>query len=213
MSELKLENISFKYDKKLVLKDINYEFEAGKIYAIVGKSGSGKTTLLSVLSGLATQTSGKILYKGKDIKDINKYEFRSKFVGVIFQNFNLLTKLTALENVRLSIDIAKVKVKDKNKYAKELLKSVGLNDEEINRRILKLSGGQQQRIAIARALSYNPDIILADEPTGNLDGQTRDEIMNILRELAQKGKCIIMVTHSTNLAQKADHIFEIQKND
>ena len=173
MALLKLENLTFAYDTKNVLKNVNFEFEPGKIYAVVGRSGAGKTTLLSLLSGLATPNQGDILYKGKSIKELNKYDFRRKCVGVVFQSFNLLTNLTAAENVILSMDISGVKKTDKDKFSSELLKKVGLNEDETRRRILKLSGGQQQRVAIARALSFNPDIILADEPTGNLDIETQ----------------------------------------
>ncbi len=209
MSVLRIENISFAYDKRKVLKNISYEFEKGKIYSIIGKSGSGKTTLLSVLSGLAKPTSGEIYYNEKSIKEVNKYDYRSKYVGVVFQSYNLLTKLTALENVMLSMDISKKKIKNKKQYAYELLEMVGLNKDEANRRVLKLSGGQQQRVAIARALSYNPEIILADEPTGNLDGETQEEILQILKNLAAQDKCIILVTHSPEVAAKSDVVYKL----
>lgn len=213
MEILKLENVCFSYDRTPVLRDVSFSFEPGKIYAIIGKSGAGKTTLLSLLSGLASPSSGDIFYKGENIKKINKYDFRSKYVGVVFQNFNLLTKLTALENVILSMEIAGVKKADKKGYALELLKKVGLNEDEANRRVLKLSGGQQQRVAIARTLSYNPDIILADEPTGNLDSETQQEIMGILSDLAKAGKCVIVVTHSADVARKSDVIYELKRNN
>lgn len=211
MSILKLENICFSYDKTPVLKNISYEFDKGHIYSIVGKSGAGKTTLLSILSGLAKPTSGTIYYNEKNIKDVNKYDFRSKYVGVVFQSYNLLTKFTALENVLLSMDISSKKIPDKKKLAYELLEKVGLSREEANRRILKLSSGQQQRVAIARALSYDPDIILADEPTGNLDGETQSEILKILRSLASSGKCVILVTHSPEVARMSDYVYELKK--
>lgn len=152
------------------------------------------------------------MYDGNDIRKIDRYTFRSKYVGVIFQSFNLITKFTAAENVVLSMDIAGVRpdVKKKQK-AIELLGSVGLNEDEANRRVLKLSGGQQQRVAIARALSYDPDIILADEPTGNLDTETQDEIMDIFRELTDKGKCVILVSHSPDVAEKCDERYELVK--
>lgn len=211
MAVLKLENICFSYGKTPVLKDISYEFEKGKIYCIVGKSGAGKTTLLSILSGLAAPSSGTIYYEDKDIKNIDKYKFRSKYIGVVFQSFNLITKFTAIENVMLSMDIAGVKKVNKKQKAEELLESVGLDSDEMNRRILKLSGGQQQRVAIARALSYDADIILADEPTGNLDTETQDEIMDIFRELAENGKCVILVSHSPDVAKRCDQVYELQK--
>ena len=211
MSVLRLENISFAYDKKPIFKNLNLEFQKGKVYAIVGRSGTGKTTLLSVLSGLASPTSGKVCYVGKDIEKMNKYDFRSKYVGVVFQGFNLLTKLTAFENVSLSMDIANFPVQDKKQYVYDLLESVGLDEEKANSRILKLSGGQQQRVAIARALSYQPEIILADEPTGNLDGETEAEIMKILRNLADQGKCVIIVTHTPAVAKAADYVYDLSK--
>ncbi len=213
MGILELENVSFSYGKTKVLDNISYSFDAGHVYSIVGKSGAGKTTLLSILSGLAKPTSGHIYYDEKDMAKINPYKFRSNYVGVVFQSFNLLTKLTAVENVVLSMDIAKKKIKNKKEHAYKLLESVGLSKEEANRRVLKLSGGQQQRVAIARALSYEPDIILADEPTGNLDGETQDEILKILKNLANKGKCVIMVTHSPAVAEQSDFVYTLKKQN
>jgi putative ABC transport system ATP-binding protein len=216
MSILKLENISYHYDKSkvMVLDKLNMDFDEGKIYTIVGKSGAGKTTLLSVLSSLAAPTDGKIFLNDKDITKIDRYKFRSKYVGVIFQSFNLLTHLTALENVILSMDISGKKFdRPKKEIALELLRKVGLDEEEAKRRVLKLSGGQQQRVAIARALSYDPDIILADEPTGNLDGETQDEIIGIFRMLAEEGKCVIIVTHSPDVAKASDITYELKKPD
>ena len=211
MSILSLQNISFSYDRTPVLKDISYEFEKGKIYCIIGKSGAGKTTLLSLLSGLATPNEGDILYDGKSIAKIDKYTFRSKYIGVVFQSFNLITKYTALENVVLSMDVSGCKIKNKEQRAMELLENVGLDEDEANRRVLKLSGGQQQRVAIARALSYDPDIILADEPTGNLDRDTQREIMEIFRELADSGKCVILVSHSPEVAEMCDERYELTR--
>ena len=211
MALLSLQNISFAYDKTPVLKDISYDFEKGKIYCIIGKSGAGKTTLLSLLSGLAKPTAGDIIYNGKSIAKIDKYTFRSKYIGVVFQSFNLITKYTALENVILSMDVSGAKIKNKKQRALELLDSVGLDEDEANRRVLKLSGGQQQRVAIARALSYDPDIILADEPTGNLDRETQQEIMDIFRDLANQGKCVILVSHSPEVAEMCDERYELVK--
>ena len=211
MAVLSLQNICFSYDKTPVLQDVSFDFEAGKIYCIVGKSGAGKTTLLSILSGLAAPNSGTILYEGQDVRKMDKYRFRSRHMGVIFQSYNLLTKFTAVENVMLSMDIAGVRGIKKRDKALALLESVGLDREEANRRVLKLSGGQQQRVAIARALSYDPAIILADEPTGNLDGETQDEIMAIFRGLAQAGKCVILVSHSPQVANMCDECYELKR--
>ncbi len=214
MSKLKLENVCYKYEssRKMVLQDISYEFEKGNIYAIVGKSGAGKTTLLSLLSGLTKPTSGKIYLDGDDTQKKDMYTYRSQDVGVIFQSFNLLPKLTAIENVILSMDVSGKKFDNKKKTAMELLEKVGLDEDEAHRRILKLSGGQQQRVAIARALSYGPEIILADEPTGNLDGETQDDIMEIFAKLAkEENKCVIIVTHSPEVTEKADIVYELKK--
>ena len=182
------------------------------MYCIIGKSGAGKTTLLSLLSGLATPSAGDILYNGKSISKIDKYTFRSRYIGVVFQSFNLITKYTALENVILSMDVSGAKIKDKKRRALELLESVGLDEDEANRRVLKLSGGQQQRVAITRALSYDPDIILADEPTGNLDRETQKEIMDIFRRLTYQGKCVILVSHSPEVAEMCDERYELKRN-
>lgn len=213
MSILELEKISFSYDgKNYVLKDYSCTFERGKIYAIIGKSGAGKTTLLSLLAGLDKVKEGKILYDGKEVSNIDRYSYRNSNVGVVFQSYNLLPKLTAKENVELSMEISKKKIKDKRKRAAELLNKVGLLDDEIDRRVLKLSGGQQQCVAIARALSFEPDIILADEPTGNLDPETQNEILKIFRKIAQEdNKCVIVVTHSDSVASQADVVYELKK--
>ncbi|MCI2161846.1 MAG: ABC transporter ATP-binding protein [Oscillospiraceae bacterium] len=212
MSILELKNLSYSYDGiHPILKDITYTFEQGKVYAIMGKSGAGKTTLLSLLSGLAKPTSGTILFQDKDITTIDRYHYRSKYVGVVFQGFNLLPQLTAVENVELSMDISGMKIKDRCEVAMNLLDKVELDEVKANRRVLKLSGGEQQRVAIARALSYNPDILLADEPTGNLDGETQDAVMNIFLRLAQEeNKCVIIVTHSPEVARQADIVYELK---
>ncbi|MDR1805911.1 MAG: ABC transporter ATP-binding protein [Clostridium sp.] len=211
MSTLELQNVSFSYEKnKKVLQDINYSFDAGKVYAIVGRSGAGKTTLLSLLSGLTSPDEGKILANGEDILKHDRCEFRSRTVGIIFQSFNLLPHLTARENVELSMRASGKKIADIKGRSRSLLESVGLDDSLADRRILKLSGGEQQRVAIARALSYDPDIILADEPTGNLDLGTQEEIMDIFSRLAhEEGKCVILVSHSPDVARAADEVYEL----
>ena len=212
MAIIQLENISFQYEsEKKVLDNINYAFEEGKIYAVTGRSGAGKTTLLSLLSGLASPTGGAIYYKNQDIEGMNKYDYRAKIVGVVFQSFNLIHNLTAAENIVLSMDVAGMQgsEKEKKEQAYALLEKVGIDRDEADRRVLKLSGGQQQRVAIARALSHNPEVLLADEPTGNLDGETQDEILEILRGLANEGKCVIVVTHSPVVAKAADEVYSL----
>lgn len=209
--QLELQNVGYSYNgKELVLRHVNYRFEDSRIYAITGRSGAGKTTLLSLLSQLTKPTEGKILYNGLDVSEVDQYLYRSQYAGVIFQSFNLLMHLTAVENVMLSMDIAGVKKENNRAYAMELLEKVGLSKEESQRRILKLSGGQQQRVAIARAVSYDPAILLADEPTGNLDEDTQDEIMEIFKGLAyEEQKCIILVTHSPVVASLADEVYAL----
>ena len=215
MSLLKLENVSYRYSDALkddyVFKNINYEFNEGKVYAIKGKSGSGKTTLLSLLSGLETNYGGNITYNGKDLKKQDLDKYRSNDIGIIFQSYNLLPHLTAMENIILSMDISNVEVANKSETAIELMKSVGLKESQKDRRVLKLSGGEQQRVAIARSLSYNPRMILADEPTGNLDKETENEILKIFKNLAKReNKCVIIVTHSENVCQNVDVIFDLK---
>ncbi len=211
MNIFQLDNVRYSYDGfKNVVEDVNFSFEKGKVYAIVGKSGAGKTTLLSMLSGLTTPTGGTIFYKDMDISKINQYDYRSKHVGVIFQSFNLLPHLSAKENVVLSMDISGKDIKNKADRAHSLLSQVELAPTLHDRKILKISGGEQQRVAIARTLSYDPDVILADEPTGNLDYDTQENIMDIFCELAhEQNKCVIIVTHSPDVAKRADECYEI----
>lgn len=210
MSMLSLEELSFAYDRKTpVLRNLSLSFDCGKCYAIIGRSGAGKTTLLSLLARLVRPTKGTIRYNGKSINEIDQYKYRSRCVGLVFQNYNLLPKLTALENVCLSMDIAGVKGsrRQKRESAEQLLRNVGLNTMQLQRRVLKLSGGQQQRVAIARAISANAQVLLADEPTGNLDGETGAEIIQLMLDLAHKyNKCVIIVTHSPQVAEMCDAV-------
>ena len=212
MSSFILKDLCYSYEnnENEVISNMNYEFIDKTVYSIVGKSGAGKTTLLSLLSGLAKPTKGSIMFDGKDISKLDSYKYRSNLVGVIFQSFNLLPHLTAVENVILSMDISGKNIQNKKEKALELLKNVGLDEAISNRRILKLSGGEQQRVAIARTLSYDPAVILADEPTGNLDGETQSSIIEILKKLAREdGKCVILVTHSPEVAKMSDVVYEL----
>lgn len=213
---LSIKNASYKYsdadEDEYALKNINYDFERGKVYAIRGRSGSGKTTLLSLITGLERCTEGEIIYDGKDLKDINLDTYRNHEIGIVFQSYNLLPFMTASENIILSMDVSGLKITDKKEKAIKLMKSVGLKSSYANRRVLKLSGGEQQRVAIARSLSYDPKMIVADEPTGNLDKQTEAEILEIFNRLAhEENKCIIIVTHSSNVCDNVDKIYDLKK--
>ncbi len=206
---LTLNNVSYRYEntKRLTLNGVNGEFQIGKLYAIIGKSGSGKTTLLSMLSGLDTATNGDIIYGCNNLRELDRDAYRAKSIGVIFQGYNLLTNATAIENILFSMDISGSREKDRKGYAYFLLEQLGIDYETANRKILKLSGGEQQRIGIARALSHNPKIIIADEPTGNLDSETEQGIMEIFVKLAhEQSKCVIIVTHSKKVSSYADEV-------
>jgi putative ABC transport system ATP-binding protein len=210
MSVLTLSNVIYRYEgtKKNVLKGVDASFEAGNVYTIVGKSGSGKSTLLSLIAGLDVCSEGQILHGDKELKKLDRDEYRAKGIGVVFQSFNLLTNASPVENIVLSMNISGSKEVDKKSYAYSLLEKVGIDRETADRKILKLSGGEQQRVGIARALSHNPDIIIADEPTGNLDKDTEEEILKIFTTLArEEGKCVIIVTHSKKVTTIADMIY------
>ncbi|MGN9162767.1 ATP-binding cassette domain-containing protein [Clostridium sulfidigenes] len=215
MSSFILKDLCYSYNKEReIISNMNYEFKDNTVYSIIGKSGAGKTTLLSLLSGLAKPTEGSILFDGKDISEMDSFKYRSNLVGVIFQSFNLLLHLTAIENVILSIDISSKKIINKKEKALEILNSVGLDEATATRRVLELSGGEQQRVAIARVLSYDPAVILADEPTGNLDGETESSIVKIFQKLAhEQGKCIILVTHSPAVANMCDVVYELSSKN
>ena len=213
---LSIQNASYQYSDatsdEYAIKDINFEFEKGKIYAIRGRSGSGKTTLLSLISGLERCTEGKIIFDGKDLKNINLDTYRNSEIGIVFQSYNLLPYMTASENIILSMDASGRKIENKKQKAIELMESVGLKESYADRRVLRLSGGEQQRVAIARSLSYNPKMIVADEPTGNLDKQTESEILDIFKKLAhEEGKCVIIVTHSHNVCDTVDQVYDLKK--
>lgn len=213
---LSIQGASYRYsdaeEGEYALRDVSYDFEKGKIYAIRGRSGTGKTTLLSLISGLERCTEGKIVFDNKDLKDMNLDYYRSHEIGIIFQSYNLLPFMTVSENIILSMDASGVKIDNKKDKALNLMKSVGLKDVYANRRVLRISGGEQQRVAIARSLSYNPKMIVADEPTGNLDKQTEREIMDIFKKLAHEdNKCVIIVTHSPDVCAMVDQVYDLKK--
>ena len=199
MDILEIKNVAYSYanSKEKVLSGVNQKFELGKFYAIVGKSGAGKSTLLSLLAGLDKPQTGQILFKNEDIQKKGYSNHRKNNISLVFQNYNLIDYLTPIRLVNKSAD-------------ESILFELGLDKKQIKRNVMKLSGGQQQRVAIARALVSDAPIILADEPTGNLDSVTAGEIIDILKTLAKdKNKCVIVVTHSKEVADSADIILEL----
>lgn len=188
-----------------VLKKVSATFESGNLYAIVGESGSGKTTLISLISALEQIQSGEVLYNGQDIRAIGAQKFRQHYVNVVFQAFNLIKYMTARENVEVGLDFSGHTDNEKER-AYELLKEVGISRAQSDNLVQKLSGGQQQRVAIARSMAGEVPIIVADEPTGNLDEKTEAKILQIFKKLADSGKIVIVVTHSQNVASHADAI-------
>ena len=211
MDSLKLTDVSYSYNnaagKQKVLKNINAEFKSGKMYAIVGESGSGKTTLLSLISALDKLQDGDITFNKKSLREIGGAEFRLKYVNIVFQSYYLIKYMTARENVEVAIDFDKRKVS-----ADRYLKQVGLTTDEGERLIGKLSGGQQQRVAIAREIASNSPLIVADEPTGNLDEDTEEKIVDLFKRLAhEQKKIVIIVTHSKQVAAHADKVLSLKR--
>ena len=207
---LKLENINYSYIdggyERQILKDLSCEFEAGKFYTILGPSGSGKTTLLSIIAGLDNAKSGNIYFEDKLIEKKDLANYRRNSISIVFQQYNLIGYLTALENVELAMTETDNKIpKDRKNVAYNLLERFGIVRTKANRLVGQLSGGEQQRVAIARSLASNVNLIFADEPTGNLDTATEQEIISIFKQLAHDyGKTIIVVTHSDTVSAMSD---------
>ena len=208
---LKLEKLNYGYTdggyRRQVLRDLSYEFVQGRFYTILGPSGSGKTTLLSIIAGLDKQESGKIYYEGEDLEKIGLNKYRRNKIGIVFQQYNLISYLTGLENIELAMTETDNKIpKNQKEVAYALLEKFGIVKTKADRLVTKLSGGEQQRVAIARAIASNVDLIFADEPTGNLDTATEEEIIRIFRMLTEEfGKTVIVVTHSNAVSAMSDH--------
>ena len=203
MTLLQLQDVTYRYKNtaEAVLYQINYNFEPGKFYSIIGESGAGKSTLLSLLAGLDSPVEGSILFQGEDIRKKGYSYHRMHHISLVFQNYNLIDYLSPLENIRLV----------NKKASKDTLLELGLDESQIKRNVLQLSGGQQQRVAIARSLVSEAPVILADEPTGNLDPKTAGDIVELLKSLTLKtGKCVIVVTHSKEVAQASDITLELK---
>ena len=213
MSELTLQQVSYRYPggSRYALDGISGTFSAGKLYAVIGPSGSGKSTLLSLMAGLDRPTEGSLQLNGSDYRSLNLDRCRRQEIAMIFQAFQLFPLLTVLENVCFPMEANGVKQKEAKAKAKELLTSVGISEEQYQRYPANLSGGEQQRVAFARALSSGAAIILADEPTGNLDTANGNQVMEILLRLAhEEGRCVIVVTHDMDIAAQADEVWRMK---
>lgn len=215
VAALSLEKIAYSYKNKYqstnALDGVEHEFEYGRFYAIIGRSGSGKTTLLSLMAGLDSPTQGRVLYNAQDLSQFDENVYRRDNVSVIYQSYNLLPLLTVMENVTFPLELKKTPAEDAARIAREKLTAVGLKEEYFKRYPAMLSGGEQQRVAIARALASGAKVILADEPTGNLDSENGSKIVDILRTLAHEdGCCVIVVTHDMGIAEKADEVIRLK---
>lgn len=210
---LRTHNIDYWYTNNpddYLFKDVNLTFEKGKVYSILGQSGSGKTTFLSLLAGLDSPKAGEIYFEDNDINKSGLTNYRKNSVSTIFQAYNLMTYMTARQNVQTALEISNKPVD--NAKIEELFELVGIPKEMIDKPVLQLSGGQQQRVAIVRALATEHDLIIADEPTGNLDEETTQDIVNSFKDIAHKqNKTVIIVTQETAVAQETDITFEFKK--
>ena len=212
MAELSLQRVSYRYPRATrdALQGVECRFQAGEVTAVVGPSGSGKTTLLSIMAGLDRPTSGEVLVDERELSKMNLDAYRRQYVSVIFQAFHLFPLLTVLENVCFPLELLGIHAKEAQKQARKNLELVGIGEEKHRRYPSQLSGGEQQRVAIARALSSGAKILLADEPTGNLDGENSRNIVEILMRLAHEaGYCVVIVTHDLAIADAADVVYTV----
>lgn len=209
---LRFENLDYFYTNRQkqsdILKGASYSFEKGKLYTILGPSGSGKTTTLALAAALDVPKGGKVYFRNQTLEEIGFTRYRSSRIGIVFQSYNLLPYMNGLQNVMTAMEITE----NKKERACALLEKVGIDRDKARRNVNKLSGGEQQRIAIARAISTDAELILADEPTGNLDADTAKEIIDIFKSLAHDdGKCVIAVTHSSDFSEQADVVVRLQQ--
>lgn len=218
MSVIELRNVKYvyqtQYQRVEALRGISYAFDPGKVYTIMGSSGGGKTTLLSLMAGLDVPTEGSVLCEGVSTADINLEQYRRERVAVIYQDFRLFPMLTVAENVMYPMELRGMKPAAAKKHAAELIKKVGLPETVLDRFPAMLSGGEQQRVSIARALGMDTNVLLADEPTGNLDSKNSDHIFGILESLAHEdGYCVVIVTHDEELGKRADEALRIHDGE
>lgn len=218
MSVIELRNVKYvyqtQYQRVEALRGISYAFDPGKVYTIMGSSGGGKTTLLSLMAGLDVPTEGSVLCEGVSTADINLEQYRRERVAVIYQDFRLFPMLTVAENVMYPMELRGMKPATAKKHAAELIQKVGLPETVLDRFPAMLSGGEQQRVSIARALGMDTNVLLADEPTGNLDSKNSDHIFGILESLAHEdGYCVVIVTHDEELGKRADEALRIHDGE
>jgi putative ABC transport system ATP-binding protein len=218
MGILELKNVSYIYKSKYqsveAVKSVSLDIEQGKVYAVIGKSGSGKTTLLSLMAGLALPAEGDIYYNGESTRKLDLEEYRRDKASVIYQTFNLFPLMTALENVIYPLELKGIKYADAREIAEKHIKSVGLEEQHYGRFPNMLSGGERQRVAIARALATGSKLLLADEPTGNLDVANGDVVVKLLTDLArQDNLAVVIVTHDLAIAKKADIVLHMQDGE
>ena len=216
MAKLSVENVTYRYknSESAAVKNVSCAFDEGHIYAIIGPSGSGKSTLLSMLAGLDMPSEGKILYEERDLAEMDLDVYRREDISMIFQAFQLFPLLTVMENVCYPLELVGIETEDAKKQAEKCLERVGITEEKYKRFPSNLSGGEQQRVAIARSLASGAKLLLADEPTGNLDVANTGVVMEILSGLAHKdGYCVIVVTHDMEVAEKADEVYRIKDGE
>lgn len=210
---LETKNLGFWYQdpENALFKDVNLQFKPGKMYAILGKSGSGKTTFLSLISALESPKEGEILYKSENLDKIGLTRFRRHHLAIVFQAYNLLTYMTAYQNVNCALEISGIKKENKRTFITENLEAVGITEDLWHKKVAQLSGGQQQRVAIVRAMITGADIIVADEPTGNLDEETGREMIALFEKIAhEQNKIVILVTHDNDIAKRSDVTYELK---
>lgn len=218
MALLEIKDLCYSYEdgdnRKVIYNGASADFEPERFYAVTGESGSGKTTLLFIIAGLEKGYEGEILFKGKKIEEIGLTDYRRNHVSMIYQNFNLIPYLSPVENIEVALDITGNTVNRDRDHIIRLLAHLGIDERAAGRKASLLSGGEQQRVAIARAVAVGSELIIADEPTGNLDAHTAEQVIELFKDLAHReGKCVIMVTHNERFAAIADEWFYIDQED
>lgn len=218
MSEniLEIQNLSYRYQdgdhERIIFDEVSLSFEKGKFYSITGESGSGKTTFLYCIGGLDTKFEGNIYFNGQEIRQKGLDDYRCNCVSMVYQNFNLITYLSALQNIYLAVDITDNRKRISRKEALKILQNLGIDRSKATRKVSSLSGGEQQRVAIARAIAMNTSLFICDEPTGNLDTESGLQVIELFRQLVIQGKTIIMVTHNQELAEMCDVHYHINQS-